>query len=139
MVKKDYEHIAHTKFIMRYHLIFSTKYRKKVLKDIIPEVKQIIQDISVKQKHWSIEMVEIDKNKPDHIHLLVRGTPETKISTVVHTLKQQTTYQLWKSHNNYLSTYYYGSAHYLWTRGYFCSTVGEVSEKTLKNYIEKQG
>lgn len=29
--------------------------------------------------------------------------------------------------------------HHLWTRGYFCSTIGEVSEAKIKEYIENQG
>ena len=29
--------------------------------------------------------------------------------------------------------------HHLWTRGYFCSIIGDVSEQTLKHYIEHQG
>ena len=46
---------------------------------------------------------------------------------------------MWQKHNYYLSKWYWGGKHYLWTSGYFCSTVGEVSEKTLKEYIENQG
>lgn len=28
---------------------------------------------------------------------------------------------------------------YMWGRGHFCGTVGEVDEETIRNYIENQG
>lgn len=61
------------------------------------------------------------------------------IKDIVTSLKQISTYDLWKSNYNHLRKYYWSGKHYLWTRGYFCSTIGDVSEKTLKNYIENQG
>ena len=35
--------------------------------------------------------------------------------------------------------YYWLGKHIIWTHGYFCSTIGEVSEENLKHYIENQG
>jgi putative transposase len=46
---------------------------------------------------------------------------------------------MWQKHNQYLSKFYWSGKHYLWTRGYFCTTIGDVSEKTLQAYIENQG
>lgn len=54
-------------------------------------------------------------------------------------LKQFSTYNLWKKHNQYLKQFYWSGKHHLWTRGYFCSTIGEVSEAKIKEYIENQG
>lgn len=45
----------------------------------------------------------------------------------------------WREFNEYLSKYYWSGKHYLWTRGYFCCTVGNASEETIKNYILNQG
>ena len=44
-----------------------------------------------------------------------------------------------QKHNQYLSKFYWSGKHYLWTRGYFVTTIGDVSEKTLQAYIENQG
>jgi len=43
------------------------------------------------------------------------------------------------SNEEYLKKYYWKGKHILWTHGYFCSTIGDVSEQTLKKYIENQG
>ena len=58
---------------------------------------------------------------------------------VVARIKQLTTNYLWKKQGEHLRKYYWKQHHILWTHGYFCSTIGDVSESTLKNYIENQG
>ncbi len=44
----------------------------------------------------------------------------------------------WKRHENYLRHVFYGENTF-WTDGYFVSSVGNVSQETIKKYIEKQG
>lgn len=46
---------------------------------------------------------------------------------------------MWKKHRQYLLKYFWNGEHHLWTRGYFCSTIGDISEQTLKEYIERKG
>lgn len=36
-----------------------------------------------------------------------------------------------------MKNFFWNGEHHLWTRGYFCSTIGEVSEQKIKAYIEK--
>ena len=38
-----------------------------------------------------------------------------------------------------LKLQFYWKARHLWTRGYFCSTVGNVSADTVHKYLERQG
>jgi putative transposase len=61
------------------------------------------------------------------------------VDEIVHKLKQNSTYDMWQKHNQYLSKFYWSGKHYLWTRGYFCSSLGDISEKVAKTYIENQG
>lgn len=138
-MKKDYEHNNHQKYKMRYHLIFSTKYRKKCLGYIYEDLKQSLNRAENMQNDWRIELMEVDLKLCDHIHFLIRGTPNTRISDVVHKLKQISTYDMWKKYNSYLKQFYWSGKHVLWTKGYFCSSIGEVSEETLRKYIENQG
>lgn len=138
-MKKDYEHNNHQKYKMRYHLIFSTKYRKKCLGYIYEDLKQSLKRAEAMQSDWKIELMEVDLKLCDHIHFLIRGTPNTRISDVVHKLKQISTYDMWQKYNNYLKQFYWSGKHNLWTKGYFCTSIGEVSEETLRKYIENQG
>ena len=106
---------------------------------MIEDIKQSMKKTEAIQDKWSIEVTEIDIDKPDHIHFLIRATPSCKVSDIVHELKQVSTYDMWKEHYQYLIKFYWSGKHYLWTRGYFCSSIGEVCENTLQKYIENQG
>lgn len=132
----NYECFSHNKTKLRYHIIFSTKYRRKCLNQIHDDVINVMNLAEQKTKTFHIELMELDK---DHIHFLIRINPNECISNVIHQLKQFSTYNLWKNHNQYLKQFYWSGKHYLWTRGYFCSTIGEVSESKIKEYIENQG
>lgn len=136
---KNYEHISHEKFKLRYHIIFSTKYRRKCLGQISEDIKNSMKRAESLQNKWSIEIMEIDPIKCDHIHFLIRATPTCTIKDIVHKLKQISTYDMWQNNHSWLSKFYWGGKHYLWTRGYFATSIGDVSEKILKQYIEKQG
>jgi putative transposase len=129
-----YDSLKHAKFRLRYHIIFSTKYRKKLLEPITEDILSYMK--TAETKDFSILIEETDK---DHIHLLIKATPYITLAEIVKRLKQQSTYYVWKNHHTYMSKWYWSGKHYLWTRGYFVSTIGEVSEKKIKQYIENQG
>lgn len=130
----DYDSLKHKKFKIRYHIIFSTKYRKKLLTNIRDEILSYMKLAETKQ--FKIEEQEIDK---DHIHLLIKADPTIAPYEIVHRLKQFSTYHIWHNKWDYMRKWYWSGKHHLWTRGYFVSTIGEVSEKKLKQYIENQG
>lgn len=85
-----------------------------------------------------IEIQEIDPLKPDHWHCLVSSIPTLSPMQIVHVLKQQSTFELWKLYPKYLSTFYWKN-HELWTSGYFCSSIGNANNETVQKYIEEQG
>ena len=115
----NYEHFNHEKYKIKYYIIFSTKYRKKCLKDISEDIKSYMKIAESKQNKWKIETMEIDLTKADHIHLMINATPSCQISSIIHNLKQISTFYAWKNHNNYLTNFYWSGKHNLWTRGYF--------------------
>lgn len=103
------------------------------------DIKASMKRAEAMQDKWSIEVMEIDSVKCDHIHFLIRATPTCQISEIIHKLKQVSTYDMWQKYHSYLTQFYWSGQHRLWTRGYFCTTIGDVSEKTLQSYIENQG
>ena len=125
---------SHSKTLLKYHLIFSTKYRRDCLSEIRESVIDSFRKIENTSDFKILEM-EIDKN---HIHFLVTFKPSLSITQVVRRLKQLSTYHIWKKEESFLRNFYWKKK-VLWTKGYFCSTIGEVSEETLKNYIRNQG
>lgn len=132
---KEYLSKNHSKFLLKYHIIFVCKYRRKLLLGNIAScVKNILIDIANKSD-FKIEVIETDK---DHIHLLVCAEPKVSPLQIVRRLKQESTVRLWKIHPNALRKFFYRE-HTLWTDGYFVSSVGNVSQETVRKYIECQG
>lgn len=131
---KQYETYNHAKTLLRYYIIFSTKYRIKCLEEIKEELEKSIRYVE-SVSNFRIERIGIDK---DHVHLLVKSCPSMSVSSIVRRLKQITTRQLWQQKGEYLSKYYWKKRK-LWTNGYFCCTVGEVSVNIIEKYIENQG
>jgi len=112
------------KFLLQYHLIFVCKYRKKLLfGDISDDIKQLSYDICTKH-NINIKHMETDVN--------------VNLSNIVRLLKLYTTYNIWERHSKYLSKHFWKERTF-WTDGYFICSIGNVSEKTLANYIDNQG
>lgn len=125
----------HAKTSIRYHIIFSTKYRRKCLNqihDIVIEAFRYAESIS----HFKILTMELDQ---DHIHFLITFPPSYSIEQTVRRLKQVSINYIYERCEIYLRQFYWKNKKTLWTNGYFCSTIGNVSEQTLKQYIENQG
>ena len=114
----------HAKFRISYHIIFSVKFRRKLLEPIHDDLIASFHRAEHMQDKWRILLVETDN---DHVH-----------TSIVHSLKQISTYDMWQLHHDYLQRFFW-KEHLLWTRGYFCSSVGDVSEEKLRQYIETQG
>ena len=133
-LNKNYKSKNHSKFILTYHIIFVCKYRKKLLIKYGEDVKQIMYDIS-KRYDFDIKEMEVDK---DHIHMMISSVPKISPLQIVRVLKQQSTIQMWRRYDSELNKQYW-KENTFWTDGYFCSTIGEVSSKTLKHYIQNQG
>lgn len=123
------------KFLLQYHLIFVCKYRKKLFtKDISEDVKQLSYEIC--QKHnVVIHTMETDK---DHIHYMIETGTAIAISKLVNIMKSYLTFHVWKIHREYLSKHFW-KENTFFTDGYFVCSVGNVSEKQLRKYIENQG
>lgn len=125
----------HSKFLLKYHIIFVVKYRKKLLTSPLSnDMKTILTNIS-KKYDFEIDLMEVDK---DHIHLLISSVPSVSPLQVVNRLKQISTIEIWKLYGMFLQRHFWNEKTF-WTDGYFVSTIGDVSEKTIREYIEKQG
>ena len=120
-----------------YHIIFSTKFRRKCLigiEDIIYDAFRYCEEKS----HFKIKNMKCDK---DNIHLLIQILPVYSLGQTINRMKQVTTSYLYhndKSHSM-LRNFYWAKKLTVWTHGYFVSTVGDVSEKIVFDYIENQG
>jgi putative transposase len=131
---RDYQTRNHSKFLLKCHLIFVVKYRKKIIKGKIKDdLKNIL--ILAQTPDFRIEVMESDI---DHIHFLIDYDPILSISMIVRHLKQTSSIEIWKRHEKYLKTQFWKHRTF-WTKGYFVSSIGNASIDTISRYIDEQG
>jgi putative transposase len=130
----DYDAKNHAKFLILSHLIFVCKYRKKLLVLYGEETKQVFEEIASKSD-FSFETLEVDQ---DHIHCLVKSEPRISPLAIVRRLKQESTLRLWEAHERALKKQFWMERTF-WSDGYFCCTIGNASQETIRRYIESQG
>ncbi len=129
-----YKNQSHAVYYTRYHIVISTKYRRKVLKAGMGDyLKRKVLQVSKFQPE--IEMIEVNTDL-DHIHLLVSIPPKFSVSEVVKMIKAHTGTAMRKKFP-FLDKVYWG-INGIWSIGYFVSTVG-INEKTIRRYVQKQG
>ena len=128
--KNRWTHSNTTVFNIGYHLIWCPKYRRKVLTDGVDErLKELLINKS-KELKCNIEIQEI---MPDHVHIFIKSNPTLAPHYVVQQLKGYTSRVLRKEFKNLrtrLPT--------LWTRSYYCESIGHISEEAVKKYINDQ-
>ena len=98
------------------------------------DLKRYVHIAAMKNGYKIIE-AETDQ---DHIHILLEHNPQVSFSSIVRYLKQSTTYYMWQEHTEYMSKNYWKHK-VLWSDGYFASSIGQVSQKTIETYIQNQG
>ena len=117
-----------------YHIVISTKYRRKVLKAGMGEYlkRKVLQ---VSKFHPEVKIMEVNTDV-DHMHVMVSIPPKMPVSEAVRLIKSNTGKAM-RKHFPFLEKVYWGSDG-IWSIGYFVSTVG-VSESVIRRYIEMQG
>ena len=129
---QNYRKTSHTTYDCKYHIVWITKYRKKVMVGIVAErVRELIRQIC---KENEVDILKGHVSK-DHVHLFVSVPPHLAISKLVQYLKGKSSYKLLQE-NKSLSKEFWGK--HLWGRGYFVATSGNVTDEVILEYIKNQ-
>lgn len=126
----EYQQDEHHVHLIVYHLVWCPKRRKPVLTGRIKEDCDRLIREKCESKGWTVVELAI---QPDHVHLFVRAFPSTPASDIVKECKGLTSHELRKKYPNPLKR-----LPSMWTRSYFAATAGNVSQETIKKYIEAQ-
>jgi putative transposase len=114
----------------KYHVIWCSKYRRKVLVEgVAIKLKEIICRTTTEK---ASELIELEI-MPDHVHLLVEVDPQYGIHRLIRQLKGASSNRL-RQEFSWLKT----KLPTLWTNSYFVSTVGGAPLSVIKQYIENQ-
>ena len=118
------------KFNLKYHIVWCTKYRRKVLtEDIQIFLKKKIQEVCDKNKY----VLHTVESMHDHVHVFIEASQKDSVHRIVSQIKGYTAFELRKEFVELRSR-----LPCMWTRSYYAGTVGHVSEETVKKYIENQ-
>jgi putative transposase len=127
---KEYRKGPHTVYDIKYHVVWITKYRYKVLQgEIAVRARDIIREICMQR---DIVIVQGHVSQ-DHIHLLVSVPPHLSVSDMMQYIKGKSSRKLQQEYPS-LRKRYWGQ--HLWARGYYCATSGTVTDEMVKAYIE---
>lgn len=124
---------GHSVYDIKYHIIWVTKYRYHVLKGEVAERARELIRQGCQARDITILQGSVGK---DHVHILVSCPPSIAPSKLVQYLKGRSS-RLLQEQFSELQKRYWGQ--HLWARGYFCATVGNVTEEIVRNYIANQG
>ncbi len=124
---------SHSVFMLWYHLILVTKYRREVFTDDISNrAKEIFENIAT---NYHITLIEWNHDS-DHVHIIFRSHPKTELSKFINAYKSASSRlikqefesvrnKLWKS--------------YFWSQSFCLLTSGSAPIDVIKQYIESQG
>ena len=128
----EYKTGASTKHRLLTHLVWCPKYRRRVL---IADVAKRIQELfrqAAEVNDWEIQELNIQK---DHVHMLIQTHPRESIAQVVNQLKGGSSRVIRLEYPE-LEEFLWGDS--FWCDGYFAESVGQLNEKTIKDYIKNQ-
>ena len=127
---EHYRRTAHTRFDIKFHLVWITKYRYEVLKgDVQLRCRELIIQVC------DAEDVRILKGvvSKDHVHMLIEYPPKTSLSDLVKRLKGRTS-RILQQEFPQLRKQYWGR--HFWAIGYGAWSTGNITEEVVKKYLE---
>jgi len=127
-----YRKSSHTVYLLHYHFVFITKYRKPVLRgDVAVQLRELVREIC---RSNDIEILRGHVSR-DHVHLLLSVPPHLAPSRVMQAIKGKSSHHLLRNFR-VLQKEFWGR--HLWARGYFVASSGNVTDEVLAHYIAHQ-
>lgn len=115
------------------HIVFVTKYRRKVItKDILADLEKIFARLCESKK---CQLASFN-GEEDHVHLLVELYPDVAPSRLVNTLKTVSSRLIRRDYQDHLNKFYSKPA--FWTGAYCIISTGGAPLEVIKSYIESQ-
>ncbi len=130
---REMDNNAHSVFLLYYHLIMVTKYRRKVIDDdISARGKEIFEYIA---PNYGIILEEWNHDK-DHVHVMFRAQPKTAISKFINAYKSASSRLLKKEYPEIREKLWKGA---FWSQSFCLLTAGGAPVELIRRYIESQG
>ncbi len=127
-----YRKLSHVVYYHVYHIVWTPKYRYRVLEG---KVKEFLDEEIRKLSEWKrAEILEMNIQL-DHVHMVVFLEPRISVSQFMGIIKGKTAIKLFQSYPGFKEKKYWGN--HFWSRGYCSSTVG-LDEEQIRKYVKYQ-
>ena len=127
-----FKQLSHALWHCLYHIVWTPKYRYRILKgEIKTEVEHCIRAFS-EQKGCIIEELNVQE---DHVHLVIFVPPKVSISEIIGIMKGRTAIRLFNKYKKLKQRPYWGN--HFWSKGYCVDTVG-LDAEMIKKYVKYQ-
>jgi len=127
-----YKKLSHVIYYHVYHLVWTPKYRFRVMQG---NVKEIVEKKLRTLCEWKkLEIIEMNI-QVDHVHMVLSIPPKMSVSQMMGLLKGKTAIMIFKQFPGLKKKPYWGN--HFWARGYCSSTVG-LDEEKIKKYVKYQ-
>lgn len=118
---------------INYHIVWCTKYRRRVLTSSVEErLRTILTNIGI-EKGFTVVVSKVGEQ--DHVHCFVSAPPKLSVTDIVRYLKGISGRYLFIEFPEIKDQLWHG---HLWNDSYFVETIGSTSEDNIKKYIERQ-
>jgi putative transposase len=124
------QHTKHVTYKIAYHFVWCPKYRKSILVGKVARFVEAELRRLCDANHWEIGALHVQE---DHIHIFLSALPSVAPSLIANTLKGISARQVFKQYPEVKKQVWGGS---FWSRSYYVGTVGDMTEETVKKYIE---
>jgi len=129
---ENYRLGSHSRYDIKYHFVWVTKYRKPVLFDEVGRrVRELVVEIC---RTNEIEILSGHVSK-DHVHVLLSCPPNLSPSKIMQYIKGKTSRKLMMEFQHIQKAFW---GRHLWARGYFVASSGNVTDEVIKEYIRLQ-
>jgi len=129
---ENYRTGSHTRFDIKYHFVWVTKYRKPILTGAVGiRLRDLVREIC---RTHEIEILQGCVSR-DHVHVLLSCPPNLSPSKVMQYLKGKSSRKLMMEFKPIQKQYW---GRHLWARGYFVASSGNVTDEVIMEYIQQQ-
>jgi putative transposase len=126
---------AHTVYKTQYHIVWVTRFRRKILVKGMDEYLRLkMEEVRKFYPDWHYEEIGVAE---DHVHVYMVIPPKYSVSTVVETIKKNTSRAMREKFSHFLKKVYWDGGG-IWSKGFFVSSVG-INEETIRRYVQMQG
>ena len=123
---------SHSRYDLKYHFVWITKYRKPVLVDAVGiRLRELVREVC---RTNEIEILEGAVSR-DHVHVLLACPPHQSPRQVMPSLKGKSSRKLLMEFKHLQKAFW---GRHLWARGYFVASSGNVTDEAIQEYIRQQ-